>query len=307
MKHLNLNLLRSLAVLLEQRNVTHAADKLYLTQSAMSRQLSQLRDFFNDELLVREGNDYLLTTRALQLKPKVQNLITDISDLTEEALFNPYKIQRKFSFACTDYVANFIFPDLLKILHQQAPSIDISYRLWQPEWFNNLGSLPIDFVTTMASEIPENLYGIYLGEDSPVLLMANSHPLANIEQPDLEQVINFPFIQITAGGDKDTFFDSYLRQQKCQRRIAFEVPFFTSAFNVCAGSNMLLIAPKHIAINAAQVHPITWREISFMELPTHSYYLFWHSIHNSDQGHRWARELLAEIISKSIFSPPAMQ
>lgn len=307
MEQLNLNLLRSLRVLLEQRNVTHAAEYLHLTQSAMSRQLAQLRNHFEDELLIREGNEYLLTDMAQRLKPKVQTIISQISDLSNETLFDPLHCKRQFSFASTDYVANFIFPDVMKVLHRQAPRIDVSYRIWQPEWLNNLGTLPVDFATTMATEVPENLYGIHLGEDNPVLLMADSHPLVHVSQPDLEQILNYPFIRITSGGDKDSFFDNYLRRLNLTRRVAYEVPFFISAFNVCAQSDMLLVVPRHIAINAQQTHAVHWHEINMSDLPVNSYYLFWHSIHNNDPAHRWVRQLIADVVHKSIFSPLAMQ
>ena len=114
MNRLNLNLLRAFVVMLEERNVTRAADRLHLTQSAMSRQLSQLRDHFADPLLIREGNDYLLSAKARQLLPKVQAILEEVDELGEGDHFNPAQCKRRFSFACTDHVAQFIFPRYFK-------------------------------------------------------------------------------------------------------------------------------------------------------------------------------------------------
>lgn len=307
MERINLKLLRALNVLIEHRNITRAAEQLYLSQSAMSRQLAQLREYFNDELLVREGSDYYLTAFAQQLKPRVQSIISQVDDLRSEDAFEPGECQRKFTFSSTDYVANFIFPDVVNSIRMKAPRIDISYRQWHPDWLKNLGSLPIDFVSTMAFEVPENLYGICLGADSPVIMMSSAHPLTTREIMSLDEILDFPFIRVTAGGDKDSFMDRLLENQSLTRRIAYEVPFFTSAFNICSTTEMLLIVPRHIAKNAARVHSLTWKELDIENLPGHQYYLLWHSIHHHDKAHRWVRELIASVMKMSNFSIQSMQ
>jgi len=303
---LNLNLLRTLAVLLEQRNVTRAANTLRLTQSAISRQLAQLRDHFADPLLVREGNEFLLTVKAQQIKPGLQAILAQIENLRETRGFDPAACQRRFSFACTDYVANYIFPDVLTALQNEAAGIDVSFRIWQPDWLENLGGMPIDFAATMIDKVPDNLYGVHLGEDEPVLLMAEGHPLAAQPPSDVESLLAYPFARVTSGGEKDLFFDTELNRLHRQRRIAYEVPFYTSAFNVVARSEMLMILPQHIASNACSFYPLCWRTIPVERLPQHSYYLLWHSIHQHDSAHRWMRNKIAQVLHDSIFSPGGM-
>ncbi len=306
MERLNLNLLRSLAVLLEYRNVTQSAEQLNMSQSALSKQLAQLRDYFDDKLLIRNGNDYLLTSLAQRLNPRLQSIISQLENLRDDSNFNPQQCRRRFTFACTDYVANFIFPDVICSLSQQAPSIDMLYRQWQPEWLDNLGGMPIDFATTIADEVPEDLYGIHLGSDYPVILMAQHHPLSDSRtHSELTELLAYSFIRISAGGDKDSFFDRYLERHSLKRRVAYEVPFYTSAFNVVAATEMLLVVPRHIAANAARVHAVQWQELPVENLPDHEYLLLWHSIHHNDTAHKWAREEIASIMRKSIFSPLA--
>ncbi|WP_152662853.1 LysR family transcriptional regulator [Halomonas sp. HG01] len=307
MERINLNLLRALNALLEHRNVTRAAEKLNISQSAMSRQLGQLRTYFDDEILIREGGDYLLSALAQELKPSIQSIVSQVDNLRNETQKEPEKYQRSFTFSSTDYVANFIFPDVIKAIQAKAPGIDIHYRQWQPDWINQLGSLPIDFASTMTSAPPENLYGIHLGQDHPVVLMKKSHPLSSMSDISLPKPLEFPFIRITAGGDKDGFFDTHLEKKGLKRRVAVETPFFTSAFNICESSEMLVIVPRHIAENARKIHAVSWRELGMDDLPQHEYYLLWHSIHHHDQAHRWLRELIAEIMEDSIFSPQGMQ
>ena len=100
-QQLNLNLLSSLLALLQERNVSRAALLLHVSQSALSRQLAHLRDYFADPLLVRVGNGYVLTPKAEQLLPRIQALVNQLQDLRQSEVFDPSQCQRRFRFAAT--------------------------------------------------------------------------------------------------------------------------------------------------------------------------------------------------------------
>jgi len=302
MNNLNLNLLRALAVLLQERHVTRSADVLCLTQSAMSRQLAALRSHFDDPLLVREGSDYLLTARARQLRPQVEAILEKVDQLQQVPHFDPASCQRRFCFACTDYVAQFIFPEVLAQLQQQAPGIDIEYRMWQPELLHQLGTVPVDLASTMGNHIPDGLFSLPLGQDQPVCLMAAEHPLAGT-RPSLEQLLEWPFVQISSGGDKDSFVDRELKVRGLSRRLRLCVPFFAAGFSTVASSEMLLVVPAHIAQHAATRYPVTACPLP-LPLPVNNYHLLWHGVHQHDPAHRWLRELFARVVRASIYSPP---
>lgn len=304
MERLNLNLLRALAVLLEEQNVTRASIRLCLTQSAMSRQLSQLRDYFVDPLLIREGNDYLLSARAKKLLPRIQAILSDVDSLRGEDCFDPASCHRRFSFACTDYVAQFVFPDILRRLQEEAPGIDIVYEMWKPEWLNGLGQLPLDFVSTTTSTVPENLLSIHLGYDNPVCLMAADHPLAGSDSLSLDTMLSHSFVHLNSGGDKDSFFDRALEAKGLRRRILFEVPFFSAAFQVLASNHTLMVLPAHIARNAANHFPLTYRPLP-VKVPQNHYHLCWHALHDLDQAHAWVRNCIADQLITSMYSPQA--
>lgn len=306
MHNLNLNLLRALAVLLETRNVSQSAERLHLTQSAMSRQLSQLRDYFDDPLLIREGNDYLLSARARLLSPRVQQILVAIGGLKDDEGFDPQACQRRFRFACTDYVAQLIFPEVLNMLQQKAPHVDIVYQLWQPQWLNQMAQLPLDFASTMTRSVPENIRSICMGQDRSVCLMRSQHPLVSEKAPGLKALLKYSFVHLNSGGDKDSFFDKVLADRKLKRRILFEVPFFSAAFQVVSQSDTLLIVPEHIARNAGRYYDLSYCPLP-IESPENHYHFCWHDIHDADPAHQWIRECIAAVISESIYSPRGMQ
>ena len=299
MNRLNLNLLRALVIILEERNVTRASVRLHLTQSAMSRQLGQLRDHFSDPLLIREGNEYLLSARAKQLLPKIQSILSDVDDLSEGERFNPAECKRQFSFACTDHVAQFIFPDILARLQKEAPGIDIRFEMWRPEWLSRLGQLPLDLASTTANSLPENVHSIHIGHDSPVCLMAKSHPLASAPL-NLVEMLKYSFIRLNSGGDKDSFFDRALEAKGLSRRVFFEVPFFSAAFQVLASNDSLMVLPQHIARNAQEHFPLTYLPLPLDEIPENQYHLCWHAIHDQDPAHSWLRNAITDLLKSQM-------
>lgn len=303
MERLNLNQLRTLRTLLEERNLTKAADKLLLTQSAISKQLSQLRNYFADQLLIREGNVYWLTAKSEELLPKLQRILLDIDSLTEDSQFRPEDCHRQFRFACTDYVAQYIFPTIARRLAEEAPNIDFIYEMMQPEWIFQMSKLHLDFVSVYTRETPENVHAIPLGEDHSVCLMAKHHPLTSEDNPTLDMLLDYPFALINSGSDKSSFFDRYIETQKKRRRISIQVPFFSAAFEVVAGGEALLIIPEHIAIKAQEHYATTYRPLPFSS-PSNQYQLCWHAIHQKDNAHAWMRSLIAEEIKASLHSPP---
>ena len=302
MQQLNLNLLGSLLALLQERNVSRAATVLHVSQSALSRQLAQLRDYFVDPLLVRVGNGYVLTPKAEQLLPRVQTLVNQLQDLRQSEEFDPSQCQRRFRFAATDDVANFIFPEIMPLLQQQAPLMDIEFHQWQSQSLHTMASSQIELATTMMPMLPEHLNGVHLGSDRPALLMSKAHPLLG-QQINLQNILAYSFVHLSAGGDKDSFFDQWLSEQGRQRRIAYQVPFFSAAFKVLERTEYLLVVPEHIAHNACQQYDLQQCALPLSNLPKHDYFLFWHEMYEADAGHTWLRALLATTIKDSIFSP----
>lgn len=302
MERLNLNQLLTLRILLEERNLTRAADKLFLTQSAISKQLSQLRTYFNDPLLIREGNVYWLSVKAEALLPKLQRILTDIDSLTQTSEFRPHECRRQFRFASTDYVAQFHFPAIAKRLTYEAPHVDVVYEMMKPEWMGQLGKLHLDFVCLANPTLPENVHSVPLGGDRSVCLMADNHPLSRIENLTLEALLDYPFVLITSGGDKDRFFDRTLEANKLTRRVALVVPFFSAAFEIVSGGDFLLIVSEHVAVKAQQRYATTYRSLP---MPPHNncYQLCWHAIHHKDEAHGWMRNLIAEEIGAVLSSP----
>ena len=130
----DLNLLLPLKVLLEEGNVTRAGQRLNLSQPAMSAALGRLRRRFHDELLIRDGRDYVLTPFAVELLPEVQHAIR----LLEGALgvadgFDPARSGRSFRLVMSDYAIAVVHEPLVSRVNELAPGVRMRIDPMTPE------------------------------------------------------------------------------------------------------------------------------------------------------------------------------
>ncbi|MGY3808914.1 LysR family transcriptional regulator [Aeromonas veronii] len=285
----NLNLLPTLKVLLETRNISRAAELLHLSQPSISKQLAQLRSEFDDELLVREGQRWLLTPRAEALAAQLADSLDALERLYEAPGFDPSRCERVFRLASSDYVAQHILPDICAALAKEAPLAALEYSLWDKRQLPQLWQSELDLVSTITEQVPEQIRGLHQGEDRLAVLMGCHHPLAG-KTLNLDDYLAWPHLQVSGGGDKDSPVEQVLAPQGLSRRWFARVPFFQAAVEVLLRTDCLMTTPTHIAWQLSCGHELTFVDLPFATRDQ-QYHLLWHQRHHQDPAHRWFREL----------------
>jgi len=242
----NYKLLPALVSILTTKNLTESAKALNVTQSAMSKTLSQIRLAFDDQILIREGSHFVLTARGETLKSQLPTLMQQLDELYLPSAVNLEICQRVFRFSSSDYVAQAVFPEILKQVEIEAPHVSVDYLLWEKEKLADSSSQYFDLVTTIADSLPENLYGKQMAEDQSVVVVGASHSLA--EKPLLlDDYLSARHILISGGGDKDSIIDQALKAKGQCRNIIAQVPFFQTAIELLSTTESMLTIPLHIA------------------------------------------------------------
>ena len=276
----NLNLLPTLKVLLETRNISRAAELLHLSQPSISKQLGQLRSEFGDELLVREGQRWLLTPRAESLAAALADSLGALDRLYAAPDFAPERCERVFRLASSDYVAQHILPDICAALE---------YSLWDKRQLPQLWQSELDLVSTITELVPDQIRGLHQGEDRLVMLMGRHHPLSGTA-PSLDDYLAWPHLQVSGGGDKDSPVEQVLAPLGLSRRWFARVPFFQAAVEVLLRTDCLMTTPAHIAWQLSREHALSFCDLPFATR-VQQYHLLWHQRHHLDPAHRWFREL----------------
>ena len=247
----NYKLLPALISLLQTRNTTESAKDLHVTQSAMSKTLSQIRQAFDDPILIREGNYFVLTQRGEALKQQLPTLLQQLDNLYLPASIKLAQCERKFTFASSDYVAQAIFPKVCQLVGEAAPNVNLEYQLWDKQWLEQLSDKSLDLASTITDTIPENLHGELMAQDQQAIVLRKSHPLCQ-QAITIEHYTKAKHILISGGGDKDSPVEQALADIGKQRRAFARVPFFQAAIELLLTTDTLLTTPLHIAADFAQ-------------------------------------------------------
>src|SRR5258708_19418607 len=115
MMDIDLNLLRIFDILYDERNVTRAAARLFLTQSAVSHALARLREVLGDPLFMRIPSGLQPTERAHQLAPRLRVALAEIRSAVATPIFDPAKTRQRFVIAAGSYFCMLIFPSLIAV------------------------------------------------------------------------------------------------------------------------------------------------------------------------------------------------
>ncbi|WP_232784292.1 LysR family transcriptional regulator [Moritella sp. Urea-trap-13] len=286
----NYKLLPALISILQTRNLTESARQLNVTQSAISKTLTQIRAAFHDKIVIREGNQFVLTRKGEELKTQLPLLMQTLDNLYLPSVMDPSQCQRQFTLASSDYVAQAILPLICSELAVNAANASVNYQLWHKDSLTELADMTLDLVSTITDNVPENLHGKNIGEDQLVVVCRPQHPLCQGNALSVNDYIKAKHVLISGGGDKNSAVDLTLTALGEQRQVFASVPFFQAAIELLLTTDTLLTTPLHIAADFAQAYDLRIMILP-IDLPPQQYYLLWHAKHHQDPEHTWFREL----------------
>lgn len=293
----HLRLLGALDALLSERNVTRAAARLHLSQSAMSGTLAQLRVFFNDPLLVRVGRDLELTARAREMLPLVRDALAGVDRLFEtQRAFDPAALTRQFRIAVSDSVGQLLVPGLIQRIAQHAPGVSLKVSSTGPEVpAKLLGSGALDLTIGHYEVVPPELRASTLYESRLVPVVRTDHPtirgkLSLQQFLQTPQVVVFPHSQALEDGLHQIFAAASRPFQ-----LAASVQQLSLAIAVAEKTDALALVSEPIARLYAKTCAIQVLELPRrLQLPPIRVRSIWHERTQYDQACAWLRELLRE-------------
>ncbi|OXX37075.1 LysR family transcriptional regulator [Vibrio sp. V09_P4A23P171] len=297
---IDLNLLVCLSVLLEELNVTRAAHRLCLSQSAVSKSLAKLRQQFNDPLFIRNSHGLKATPQALYLKPKLDTLINQLELLTQPQQFSPQSSEYRFHIAAVESVYPLILPHFLPAIFSQGPNLNINTHSWNDQTFKKLqlGELDlgitgkdIDINDAKLTMLPPNdICEQEIYRDSQMCVVRKDHPALR-DNWTLERYLSLRHVQVRCDGNDRWLLDYRLADIGRERDIAITVPDFNSATSLCTYTDFIFTAPSHFTHLVAKQMDLVVLPLP-MEFPPMAYTLFWHRDRESDPALSWLRQMI---------------
>jgi len=286
----DLNLLIGLNMLLEERNVTRAADRLGLTQSAASRMLGRLRATFEDPLFIRTSHGLTPTKRALDMAGPLREYLSGLEKLLiEGSEFDPMTERRRFRIAAIDYVQATLLAPLVAKLQLQAPLVDFEIRQPSSDSERDLDAGVLDLLLMPQQPSAPGVVWTPLYRDGYTCVVWSRHWAQRLTLSafaKMEHVLVAP--RERAGG----IVDSVLEKNGLSRRVAVQAPTFLIVPYLLIGTTRIATVPQRMARELVRMHPLKILKPP-VEIPGFTMCQGWHEIHRNDPGHHWLREQLA--------------
>lgn len=286
----DLNLLVAFDILVEERNVTRAARRLNLTQSAMSAALRRLREAFADDILVQHGKKMIPTAAALSLAPEISAMVADLRGLIARGLtFNPSDSQRMFRIVASDYITTVLLGPLVARLQETAPHVRIEVTLPRNDINERLEDGDIDLIISPARFLEGPHPKELLFEERHVVVGWTGNPLI---RDGLTEAVYHQAGHVTVSVSRDgTFIDNHLRDHGDRRRIEIVCAAFSQVAWMLPGTTRLALMHERLARVMAKVLPLRILEPP-IALPIMQEMLQYHHARAADPGLSWLREQL---------------
>jgi LysR family transcriptional regulator, mexEF-oprN operon transcriptional activator len=297
-RHLDLNLLRMLVVLVEERSTTKAAQRLFLSQPAVSGALARLRDALGDPLLVRNGRALEPTARALAIveaaRPHIEALEQAVGEATP---FDPTRDARTFRLGCTDAVALATLPALTMRIRTEAPHCRLVVRTGDFLAFPAmLASAEVSTVAGYVRDAPPATARMRVLRHANwvVIRAANASNVRGLDDYCARQ-----HVLVTPSGDLTGFVDDALAELGRKRNVSIGVASFALLGVILNGSDLIATIPDFVAHALAASAPLAIDPAPIAIAPIANA-LVWRAAVDGDAAERWFRDMVTESFAASM-------
>jgi LysR family nod box-dependent transcriptional activator len=295
---LDLNLLVALDALLAAQQVTRAAERLGLTQPAMSGALARLRAHFDDHLVVRVGPRLILTPLGERLRAPVRDLLIRTQALmNERPVFDPRTARRHFCIVSSDFINALLIRELNQRLSQDAPNV--SLEMLDPiagHFYEDLENGEADILIIPRSLTTVDHPSEVLLRDSLVCVVSSDNDQVG-DRISLRDYAAMRHVSANFGRARAEGIEAnHLRELNVARRIMMSVPQFLTLPQLVVGTDRIATVPRRLALLAARTVPIRIVEPE-IDFPVIEELVQWHTHRDPDPGLCWLRGLLGEVAS----------
>jgi LysR family nod box-dependent transcriptional activator len=240
------NLLVALDALLAERNVTRAAERLFLSQSSMSGRLARLRHAFGDELLVQVGRNLEPTTFAVGIADRVHAFVRELEDLLNSTqVFEPALETHTFRIAASDYAVLLLFRPLMERLEALAPNVSVRFIKLDQAMGERAAAGDIDFCI-LPAQIDTGPPSCALLEDSWVCAVWSGHPSLG-DTLTLDEFLHQPQLAFNfSNPEHESVADTHLAHSGHERRVVASTESFAAAPFLLAGTRLVTTVPRRL-------------------------------------------------------------
>ncbi len=304
----DLNLLVYLDVLLHEKNVSRAAEQLGITQPAMSNGLKRLRELFNDPLLIRSSDGMKPTERALEIQPKIRQILAETAEMLEpKQEFKPFQSKRVFRMMVSDYAEATLIPPLIKQIRSEAPNIILDFLTPSDVSYHDMEMGKVDMAINRFNEIPGSFHQSVIWKDSFSCLINHRNPI--VHNFNLKTYLEAQHIWVSKTGMGVGFgvnpeksgglgwIDQALARIGKRRKITIFTRHYQMPALLAQNNDLIATLPTRIAKMQAENPRLIIKEPPF-HIPEFELIMAWSPLLHHNAAHQWLRRLVLYVAER---------
>ncbi|MGR3661000.1 MAG: LysR family transcriptional regulator [Paracoccaceae bacterium] len=291
-------LLKTFLMILEESSVSKAAERLNVTQPAVSRSLAKLRDILGDVLFVRSGQGLVPTEHANGLREPVQKALDGLMGLTDQRQFDPLSESLHFKIAANDMQRELIFPKLLRETITEGVQLRMTFM---PSGIPNVELLRDSRCHLVLTPLPPDAPDIYQKKVLTGQMMCFYDGEQRSAPKTWEEYCTSEHIGVRFARGRTSFEVMPGLDVSAIRKATVSVSNFNAIPAFVKGSN--LVATELDLMSLGPLKHLDFETLPFDTEPI-SIYMVWHERSNTDPAHVWLRQKIERIASEIPSVPP---
>ncbi len=296
---LDANLLVALDALLQEANVTRAAKRIGITQSAMSQTLGRLRRQFDDPVLIKVGRHMEPSPFGLRIRGRLHTALAELEAVVRDRpSFDPGSATDRFVIATVDYLAMLVVPKLRAAIAATAPGVSLAVHALDADSITaQLAAGTVHAYLGVRGQTERALQTHTLYQEHLKLLVDREHPLARatISTQAWAQAAH---VHVSPRRERGSVVGRALAAAGYDRRVALEVPFFALLPGVLSGTDLVATVPGRIAEHFAEHFGLVVRDPP-IALPPFEVCVAWHPMFATEPSLAWFRDVVARAATDS--------
>jgi DNA-binding transcriptional LysR family regulator len=305
----DLNLLRVFDAMMAERNVTRAAQRIFLSQPATSHALARLRHEIGDPLFIRLGREMVPTAKALALAPAVRIMLDQLATVLDDTPFEAATSTATFRIGLVDVMEYLLAPTFANMLQTEAPKIRFAIQSYDSASYQTqLGNGTLDIAIGLSEPTAPNIYSSELASLPAVGLVRKNHPLTQ-GHPGIAEFNQTP--RLTTDLRSERLRKNSNEKPRSPADVNDDVVVYTTAHffavpMLLVNSNLLLITSQVVADLLCAQYPLVTLPLPLSHPPLEPH-IFWHQRTDNDPAQKWMRQKIMDagksLVEKTAGNP----
>ena len=298
---LDLNLLRVFNAIYAEKSISGAAQKLGLSQPAVSNALKRLRAYTGDPLFYRSGKGVTPTRTAVTLSVPVGYALDTLQrGLSSVRSFDPRTSDRTFRIGVNDIINSTLVPTMAQIVRQEAPNVKLQFITQTGVDLANMlkqGAFDIGLIGDF--QLTDDLISQKVLEDPFTIIVSRNNPIARMNKLTIETLKEMNFVVTSHVPRMRSFIDDFFQAHGVNRNVTMAVADVQTLYPLVAITDLSACVGRHVAERYNVDGSLVMLDTPF-DLPVLAGHVAWTAENDRDQGHEWVRNHMIEILQSAF-------